>query len=99
MGEWLNDPYVNNFAPNWAYPPFNSVCGDTPYVEVGDPQGNGPDFALFPVVPIPLNGFTYHLQDLVMLPWFTGEFPSSAQNGWYDFPATTQITTPFVPCP
>jgi len=33
-----------------------------------------------------------------MLPWFTGARPSIAQNGWYDFPDTTQIRTPFVPC-
>jgi hypothetical protein len=38
------------------------------------------------------------LQDLVMLPWFTGEVPSTAQNGWYDFPATNQITTPRTVC-
>jgi hypothetical protein len=98
LGEWLNDPYVNNPAPLWAYPPSNTVCGDNPYLEVGDPQGNGPEYFLFPTVPIPLNGFTYHLQDLVMLPWFAGERPSSAQNGWYDFPDTTQITQPFVGC-
>jgi hypothetical protein len=48
---------------------------------------------------IPLEGYNYHLQDLVMLPWFTGEVPSSAENGWYDFPATNQLKAPFVPCP
>ncbi|MFN8058575.1 MAG: hypothetical protein U0Q12_05370 [Vicinamibacterales bacterium] len=98
LGEWLNDPYVNNIVPLWAFPPSNTVCGDNPFLEVGDPQGNGPEFFLFPTVPVPLNGFVYHLQDLVMLPWFAGEVPSSAQNGWYDFPDTTQIKTPFVPC-
>ena len=98
LGEWLNDPYVNNIVPEWAYPPLNTECASNPYLEVGDPQGNGPQFADFPTVPIPLNGYTYHLQDLVMLPWFTGEVPSSAQNGWYDFPDTHQITKPFVAC-
>jgi hypothetical protein len=98
LGEWLNDPYVNNIVPEWTYPPLNSDCAFNPYLEVGDPQGNGPQYFDFPTVPIPLNGYTYHLQDLVMLPWFTGEVPSSAQSGWYDFPDTTQITRPFVPC-
>jgi len=65
----------------------------------GDPQGNGPTYAEFPTVPITLNGFTYHLQDLVMLPWFADEVPSSAYQGWYDFPATTQITAPAQYCP
>jgi hypothetical protein len=98
VAEWLNDPYVNNIVPVWEYPPNNVACSGNPLLEVGDPQGNGPDFASFPTVPVRLNGYTYHLQDVVMLPWFAGEVPSSAQNGWYDFPATTQIRTPFVPC-
>jgi hypothetical protein len=98
MGEWLNDPYVNNIVPLWAFPPKNKVCGDNPFLEVGDPQGNGPDFEAFPTVPIRVNGFTYHLQDLVMLPWFAGESPSSAFGGWYDFPDGKQIQQPFVAC-
>ena len=67
-------------APLWAFPPKNEVCGDNPFLEVGDPQGNGPDFALFPVVPVRINGFTYHLQDLALLQWFSREVPSSALN-------------------
>ena len=97
IGEWLNDPYVNNLTPNWNFPK-STICGQNGFLEVGDPQGNGPNFADFPTVPITLKGVTYHLQDLVMLPWFTGEVPSSAQNGWYDFPDTRQITTPFTLC-
>jgi hypothetical protein len=98
LGEWLNDPYVNNVVPTWLYPPLNATCSFNNLLEVGDPQGNGPEYYLFPTVPIRSNGYTYHLQDLVMLPWFTGEVPSTAQNGWYDYPDTTQITTPFQPC-
>jgi hypothetical protein len=101
LGEWLNDPYVNNVVPLWKYPPptdERSKCAFNPFLEVGDPQGNGATFDDFPTVVVPLNGFNYHFQDLVMLPWFTGEKPSSAQNGWYDFPGTNQISEPFVPC-
>jgi hypothetical protein len=99
LAEWLNDPFVNNVVPLWEYPPLNVTCGDNPFLEVGDPQGNGPQFDSFPTVPIPLNGYTYHLQDLVMLPWFAHESPSSAQNGWYAYPDPNQITTPAVKCP
>jgi hypothetical protein len=99
MAEWADDPFVNNAAPLWAFPPKNQVCGDIPFLEVGDPQGNGPDFALFPVVPVRINGFTYHLQDLALLQWFSREVPSSALNGWYSFPDTTQLTSPAVDCP
>jgi hypothetical protein len=102
VGEWLNDPFVNNVVPTWMYPPPTdprTVCSFNPFLEVGDPQGNGPTFDDFPTVPIVLDGVTYHLQDLVMLPWFADEVPSSAQNGWYDFPATNQIKVPAVYCP
>jgi hypothetical protein len=99
VAEWLDDPFVNNAAPLWAFPPFNKVCGDIPFVEVGDPQGNGPDFALFPVVAVHINNFTYHLQDLALLQWFSREVPSSALNGWYAFPDPTQLTSPSVDCP
>jgi hypothetical protein len=100
--ELINDPFINNVVPTWMYPPASdprTVCSGNPFLEVGDPQGNGPTFDDFPTVVVPLNGFNYHLQDLVMLPWFADEVPSSAQNGWYDFPATTQIHAPAVYCP
>ncbi len=100
-GELFNDPFINNIVPDWRYPPESdprAVCSGNPFLEVGDPQGNGPTFDDFPTVVIPLNGFPYHLQDLVMLPWFADEVPSSAENGWYDFPATTDITAPAVYC-
>jgi hypothetical protein len=100
-GELFNDPFVNNVVPTWRYPPEsdpNATCSGNPFLEVGDPQGNGPTFADFPTVVVPVNGVDYHLQDLVMLPWFADEVPSSAENGWYDFPATTDIHVPAVYC-
>jgi hypothetical protein len=100
-GELINDPFVNNIVPDWRYPPESdprAVCSGNPFLEVGDPEGNGPTFDDFPTVVVPLNGFNYHLQDLVLLQWFADEVPSSAQNGWYDFPATTDITAPAVYC-
>lgn len=100
-GELFNDPFVNNVVPVWAYPPPSdpaSTCSGNNLLEVGDPEGNGATFFDFPTVVIPLNGFSYHLQDLVLLPWFADEVPSSAENGWYDFPATTDITVPAVYC-
>jgi hypothetical protein len=101
VGEWLNDPFVNNAAPTWAYPPASdprSSCAGNPYLEVGDPQGDGATYNDFPTVVIALKGYHYHLQDLVMLPWFADQKPSTALKGWYDFPATNQITAPAVHC-
>ena len=100
-GELINDPFINNIVPDWRYPPESdprAVCSGNPFLEVGDPEGNGPTFDDFPTVVVPLNNFNYHLQDLVLLQWFADEVPSSAQNGWYDFPATTDITMPAVYC-
>ena len=99
--EWFNDPFINNIVPDWRYPPESdprAVCSFNPLLEVGDPQGNGPTFDDFPTVVVPIDGVDYHLQDLVMVPWFADEVPSSAENGWYDFPATTDIHAPAVYC-
>jgi hypothetical protein len=100
-GEWINDPFGNNVVPDWKYPPPSDsrlVCSDNPFLEVGDPQGNGPTYDDFPTVVITVNGVAYHLQQLVMLPWFADERPSSAENGWYTFPAPASLTVPAVYC-
>jgi len=69
VGEWMDDPFVNNAAP------IRGGCGGI--VEVGDPLVLH-DYAYN------LGGFTYHLQDLVFLDYFSGN--SSLQvNGWYSF--------------
>ena len=99
--EWFNDPFVNNVVMDWRYPPKGApgaVCSHNTFLEVGDPEGNGPTFQDFPTVVVPIDGVDYHLQDLVMLPWFADEVPSSAENGWYDFPATDYISVPAVYC-
>jgi len=100
-GEWLNDPFINNVAPDWMYPPPTdprTVCSGNPFLEVGDPQGNGPTFDDFPTIVINVGNVGYHLQQLVMLPWFADERPSSAENGWYTFPAPDALTVPAVYC-
>lgn len=99
--EWFNDPFVNNALPDWRYPPKGApgaICSHNTLLEVGDPEGNGPTFNDFPTVVVQIDGVDYHLQDLVMLPWFADEVPSSAENGWYDFPATDYILAPAVYC-
>jgi hypothetical protein len=62
-GEWLDDPLVANSG--------NPVeCG---ILEVGDPEeGFNEDGAMYGAFPYTLNGFTYHLQDLVYLEYFGG---------------------------
>jgi hypothetical protein len=69
LGEWAEDPFVNN---------TNTPCG---ILEVGDPLEGFPNYGDFSYL---LSGFTYHLQDLVLLPYF-GAPPSSAVNSWFTF--------------
>ncbi len=66
--EWINDPFTNN----------NSPCG---IYEVGDPLENTANYGTYPYA---VNGFTYHLQDIVMPPYF-GAPASTSVNGWYTF--------------
>lgn len=99
--EWMNDPFVNNIVPTWAYPPASdprSTCSGNPFLEVGDPPGNGATFNDFPTTVVTLGGVNYHLQQLVMWQWFADEFPSSAYGGWYSFPDVNAIKVPAVYC-
>jgi hypothetical protein len=72
IGEWADDPLTVN--PNGNQTP----CG---ILENGDPLENSPNFGDFAYK---LNGFTYHLQDLVFLPYF-GAPASTSANGWLSF--------------
>lgn len=71
VGEWADDPLVNNNG-------NPTPCGS---LEVGDPLENNTNFGTFPYA---LGGFTYHLQDLVTLPYF-GAPPSTSVNSEFTF--------------
>ena len=91
----MNDPYSTNVVPSGCtrrLPTHARFAPGNNLLEVGDPQGNGPTFDDFPAVAIPIDGVTYHLQQLVLYQWFT-------ENGWYTFPDPTSITTPATYCP
>jgi hypothetical protein len=102
LAEWMNDPFTNNATPDWVYPPPSdpaAVCSGNPFLEVGDPQGNGPTYADFPAFESKIDGVTYHLQQLVLWQWFTDQVPSSAFGGWYTFPIPSSLKVPAVYCP
>jgi hypothetical protein len=68
IGEWADDPLVGN----------NTPCG---ILEVGDPLEGTANYGSHHYV---LHGFTYNLQDLVMLPYF-GAPLSTSVNSWLSF--------------
>jgi len=70
LGEWAEDPYINN---------TNQPCGGL--LEVGDPLEGFANYGDYNYL---LSGFTYHLQDLVLLPYF-GAPPATAVNHWFTF--------------
>lgn len=75
LGEWATDPLVTNSG-------NNTPCG---ILEVGDPLENEANYGGYPYT---VNGFTYNLQDLVMLPYF-GAPTSTSVKGWSTFHGTT----------
>jgi len=79
VGEWADDPLTVNFNGN------NTPCG---ILEVGDPEEGDANFGGFPYS---LHGFTYNLQDLVMLPYF-GAPTSTSVNGWLSFQHNTSLS-------
>lgn len=63
----------------------NTPCG---ILEVGDPEEGDANFGGFPYT---LHGFTYNLQDLLMLPYF-GAPASTSVNGWLSFQHNTSLS-------
>lgn len=69
VAEWYDDPFVDNHV----------NCNDNSIMEVGDPLEGLANYGTFPVN---LNGFTWHPQSEVFIPYF-GAPTSTSANGWY----------------
>lgn len=78
IAEWMDDPLVNNPTPPWGN--LGQVSGCQNNLEDGDAL-TGTVFTETG----PLNHFTYHLQDLTFLSFFSRATPSTSINGWYSF--------------
>ena len=74
LGEAVNDPTGVNPTPPWGN--IGQVSGCQTNFEVGDPLSG----TLY--TPITLSGYTYHPQELVMMPWFY-HFNTKFGVGWY----------------
>jgi len=76
LGEWLDDPLVNNIVPAWGHIGQQGGCQNN--LEVGDPvTGNG--------FTVSKGGKTYHPEDLVFLSWFARQTPSNGAGGLWSF--------------
>jgi hypothetical protein len=75
VGEWMDDPFINNATPAWGHIGQVSGCQDD--LEVGDPLSGTPAVA----VKMP-NGDTYHNQELAFRDWFF-QTKSVGLNGWF----------------
>jgi len=87
VGEWLDDPLVNNPTPPWGH--VGQVSGCQANLETGDPV-TGVAFQ------VTISRKTYHPEDLVFFSWFAREVPSQAVNGLYTFLGT--LTSPQGVC-
>jgi hypothetical protein len=86
LGEWMDDPFLNNRVPPWGH--VGQVQGCQADLEVGDPLSGTNSVVTTP-------GFNYHVQDLAFFSWFARLNPSIAVNGWYStlntFPAPPPV--------
>jgi hypothetical protein len=84
VGEWMDDPLANNPTPGWLAGQATTCQFD---LEVGDPVS----YVTFPVT---TGTTTYHPEDLVFVPWFARQTPSTSVNGWYTFLNTYRSPPP-----
>jgi hypothetical protein len=79
VGEWMNDPLTNN-----THIPSSCAANGNGLYENGDPLEGEANYGSYPYV---VGGVTYHLQDLVMPPYF-GAPVNTSVNGWSTFQGT-----------
>lgn len=87
LGEWVNDPFINNMSPPVGF--GGGFCSPVP-TEIGDFLRGGV------ATKVSADGYTYHLQEMAFLPWFFGG-ASPSINGWYS--ANGTFTTPLLKAP
>lgn len=83
VGEWMDDPYINNPTRPWGN--IGQVVGCQSNLEVGDPL-TGKSLT------VSMNLFKYHPQELAFFSWFYRQSPSLGVNGWYSNKGTFTTT-------
>jgi hypothetical protein len=91
ISEWMNNPFGSNWVPAWTSPSSPGACQTN--LETADPVATLPNAGY----PVTIDGFTYHPQNQVLLPWFT-HAPSDTWDGALSFPDQGLVTRVSQPC-
>jgi hypothetical protein len=91
ISEWMNDPFGSNLVPAWQSPGAPGACQNN--LETADPVATLPNAGY----PVTIDGFTYHPQNQVLLPWFT-HGPSDTFEGALSFPDSGLVSRVSQPC-
>jgi len=91
ISEWMNNPFGSNLVPAWQAPGAPGTCQNN--LETADPVATLPNAGY----PVTIEGFTYHPQNQVLLPWFT-HGPSDTVDGALSFPDLGLVTRVSQPC-
>ncbi len=92
ISEWMNNPFGTNIVPAWQA--LGEAGGCQNNLETADPVAALPN-AGFPVT---IDGFAFHPQTQVLLPWFTRQGALDSIDGALSFPDESLVTAPSQPC-
>lgn len=92
ISEWMNNPFSSNMVPSWQ--PVGGGSGCQNNLETADPVATLPNAS----VPLTIDGFTFHPQTQVLLPWFTRQGSRDTIDGSLSFPDESLVTEPSRPC-
>jgi len=93
IGEWMNDPLVNNSTPPWGDEGEVKAGSCGTKLEVGDPL-NGRDAPL-----ITLGGYPYHVQELAFFSWFFDVPGDTSLGAGGKFSSNGEFSGPSKACP
>jgi hypothetical protein len=100
MSETYGDPFGGAYFP-FAYVPWWFSGPDPSFTQCQPLMEDGDVVEVYTVlrsdvVPITINGMTYHPQTEALLQWFEGQTPSTAVDGAYSYPDETILTSAAV---
>lgn len=103
LAEYRDPNAPGNVFPAWMRPQNDSGCGGTGIAQVlflTGPTDTNPrsNFPSSPAYIANLNGTSYHLQNVALIPWYTQVSEPGAKNT-YSFPDANVLTAPATACP